>query len=194
VSVLELIIDPDLERSEAWRRSVKCRLLEGGFLEREHEIERAGPEVTILAILMVIDDNPGDIRLIRGAVAQADPSMEVVAFDGGPEALDALCGNGPDMRPDAILLDLQLRTGNGLDLLRVIRFVPRLAEVPVVILTSSTGASDEHRSRLLGASSFLSKPLNVDDYLQVMRQIVHQIRNGPASTAGTTNDESRELT
>jgi CheY-like chemotaxis protein len=141
---------------------------------------------------MVIDDNPGDIRLIRGAVAQADPSMEVVAFDGGPEVLAALCGNRLDMRPDAILLDLQLRTGNGLDLLRVIRFVPRLAEVPVVILTSSTGASDEHRSRLLGASSFLSKPLNLDDYLQVVRQIVQQIRKCPVSTAGTTNDESPE--
>ncbi|HLH41317.1 MAG TPA: response regulator [Bryobacteraceae bacterium] len=139
--------------------------------------------------LVVIDDNPGDLRLIREAVARADPSMDVISFTDGPEAIDALCGSHATIQPGAILLDLRLGAADGLDVLRIIRFVPRLADIPVIVFTSSNAAADRHRSHLLGATRFLRKPLEAEDYFRAVDDVVQQIRRGPESKRGRGSEE-----
>jgi|GEM_PF-892978 CheY-like chemotaxis protein len=134
--------------------------------------------------IVVIDDNPGDLRLIREAVARADPSVDVISFTDAREAVDALCGSRATLQPGAILLDLRLGAADGLEVLRIIRFVPRLSDIPVIVFTSSNAGADRHRSQLLGATRFLKKPLKAEDYFRAVDDVVRQIRGGPASERG----------
>ena len=129
-----------------------------------------------MARLVVIEDNPGDVRLIREAVARADPSVDVVAFEDGPGAVDALFRSDAYIRADLILLDPGLRSTDGLDILRVIRFVPRFAEVPVIVFTSSKAATDEHWSGLLGDLKFVPKPVQLEDYVRVIDDVIRELR------------------
>lgn len=125
-----------------------------------------------MAPLVVIEDNPGDLRLIHEAVRQVDASINIVSFDDGPQALHALCGDHATLQPGAILLDLRLKTSDGIDVLRQLRFAPRLADVLIFVFTSSEASVDKQRSLLLGAARFIPKPLKVTDYFRVLTEVV----------------------
>jgi two-component system, response regulator len=89
------------------------------------------------------------------------------------------------MVPGVIVLDLRLKTSEGLDLLRQIRFTPRLSKTLVFVFTSSNAAIDKQRSLLLGATRFVPKPLKVEEYFRTVREIVqHMIPPLPSPTPG----------
>lgn len=136
-------------------------------------------EVHHMPCLVVIEDNPGDLRLIREAVARADGSVDVIAFEDGPQALAALCGEEAMIHPGVVLLDLRLQTSDGLDVLRRLRFTPRLADIPVIVFTSSSASVDKQRSHLLGATSFIPKPRNIEDYFRVIGDVVQNMVHPP---------------
>jgi two-component system, chemotaxis family, response regulator Rcp1 len=124
--------------------------------------------------ILVVEDNPGDVRLIREALRDAAVQSRVqVAWDG-VEALSVLMRQGKHTdahRPDLIMLDLNLPKKGGWDVLREIKQDPSLQCIPVAILTSSEAEDDILRSYQLHANCFITKPGNLEQFLKVVKSI-----------------------
>jgi CheY-like chemotaxis protein len=124
--------------------------------------------------VLLVDDNPGDVRLTLEAFKDAKVHLEMhVAWDG-VEAMDFLLRagrweNAP--RPDLVLLDLNLPRKDGREVLAEIKDHPLLKLIPVVILTTSAADADIERSYLLHANCYISKPVDLDGFLTVVRSI-----------------------
>jgi chemotaxis family two-component system response regulator Rcp1 len=125
-----------------------------------------------LAEILLIEDNPGDVELIREALQSGKVLNRIsVATDGEAAMafLNSARGFEDAPRPDLILLDLNLPKKDGLEVLREIKDHPVVSRVPVVILTSSQAARDILKSYDLRANCFISKPVEVDEFLAVVR-------------------------
>ena len=125
-----------------------------------------------LAEILLIEDNPGDVELVHEALQSGKVLNRIsVATDGevAMAFLNRASGFEDAPRPDLILLDLNLPKKDGLEVLREIRDHPDVSRVPVVILTSSQADRDILKSYDLGANCFISKPVEVDEFLAVVR-------------------------
>ena len=124
--------------------------------------------------IIIIEDNEADASVIEDAITTSDLNCEVIRFRDGEEALQALLD--PDATvPDVLLLDLNLPRIDGLEVLQRIRSTPRLAQTPVGILTGSGAASDKRRAAFSGATRYVYKPLNYDEYVAEVRQAVAEM-------------------
>lgn len=126
-----------------------------------------------IAILMV-EDNPGDAELAREALTSAKVLNTLHVVGDGVEAMEFLrCSgayaNAP--RPDLILLDLNLPRKDGHETLAEIKADPDLRRIPVVILTSSDAEADILRSYDLHANCYLTKPVEFENFAEVVRSI-----------------------
>lgn len=125
-----------------------------------------------LAEILLIEDNPGDVELIHEALQTAKLLSHVSVAVDGEEAtafLNRQDGYLAAPRPDLILLDLNIPKKDGFEVLKEIRENSRLSRIPVVILTSSQADRDVLRSYDLRANCFISKPVDVDEFLSVIR-------------------------
>lgn len=124
--------------------------------------------------VLLVDDDPRDVRLTQMALAQAGVTSGVAVAADGAQALDCLRGGG-DCRgyepPAVVLLDLKMPGMDGLDVLREMRADDRLRPVPVVVLTSSREDRDIDECYAQGANAFVVKPVNFQDYLAAVRDI-----------------------
>jgi chemotaxis family two-component system response regulator Rcp1 len=124
------------------------------------------------AEILLIEDNPGDVELIHEALQSGKVLNRVsVATDGeeGMAFLNRSPGWESAPRPDLILLDLNLPKKDGFEVLKEVRSDPDLSRIPVVILTSSQAERDILKGYNLHANCFVSKPVEVDDFLDVVR-------------------------
>lgn len=124
--------------------------------------------------LLLVEDNPGDIRLIREALAENRLDIELHTVRDGEEALHFLHRRGDYAmapQPDLILLDLNLPKVDGHTVLATIEDDPELAGIPVVVLTSSMAADDVVRSYELRTNAYLLKPDDIDGYIDVVRAL-----------------------
>jgi CheY-like chemotaxis protein len=129
--------------------------------------------------VLLIEDNPGDVGLIRRAFAHTGRPTRLQVMHDGPEALCYLRGLPSSVRgdsagfrrPDLILLDLSLPKMDGCEVLAQIRQEPGLAAIPVIILSSSQAEPDILRSYAHAANCFITKPLDVDKYLAVIGSV-----------------------
>jgi CheY-like chemotaxis protein len=124
------------------------------------------------AEILLIDDNPGDVELVHEALQYGKVLNRIsVATDG--EAALAFLNHAPGFEnapsPDLILLDLNLPKKDGFAVLRDFKNRPLASHVPIVILTSSQADRDILQSYNLGANCFISKPVDVDEFLAVVR-------------------------
>lgn len=124
--------------------------------------------------ILLVEDNPGDVRLTREALKDAKMLTHLTWAKDGEEALAALrqqgeFANAP--RPDIILLDLNLPKKGGLEVLGEIKNDDRLKKIPVVILTSSEAEQDIARTYNLHANCYITKPINLDQFVKVVRMI-----------------------
>ena len=126
------------------------------------------------AIIVLVEDNPADVFLVRKALQEKGIKFELTCFDDGQKALSSLAEQGRKV-PDLILLDLNLPQTDGVDVLRQIRSMPKLADVPVAILTSSESPADMHRTALLGAARYIRKPSMLQDFLREVGSGVEEI-------------------
>lgn len=119
------------------------------------------------AHVVVIEDNDADVLLVRKALDESSLGYVMTRFEDGDEALRALCPETgeAELLPDILVMDLNFPRSEGIDLLLRIRQAPRLAQVPVMILTSSESPSDMHKTALLGADRYLLKPAQLDEFL-----------------------------
>lgn len=120
-------------------------------------------------LIVVVEDNPGDVRLLRMALRQAGVSCDLRVLGDGEEgmALARREGTHAGRVPDLIVLDLNLPKHDGLEVLAALRAQPALRAVPVVVFTSSTSPWERARVEELGAKGFLAKPPDLDAFLAV---------------------------
>ena len=124
--------------------------------------------------ILLVDDNPGDVRLVQEALKDAKLLNPLRVARNGEEALQFLRREGQyaDVpRPDLMLLDLRLPGIDGLEVLRRIKADPVLRRIPVVILTTSDAERDIFKAYDLNANCYISKPVDLDQFMKVVRKI-----------------------
>lgn len=130
-------------------------------------------ESSLLQVLLV-EDNPGDVRLTQEAFKDAKVQLEMHVAVDGIEAMEFLHQEGKfteSPRPDLILLDLNLPRKDGRDVLAEIKGDPLLMTIPVVILTTSASDVDIESSYMLHANCYISKPVDMEGFLTVVKSI-----------------------
>jgi two-component system, chemotaxis family, response regulator Rcp1 len=129
---------------------------------------------TIPIEILLIEDNPGDVRLTVEALREGKVRNNLHVATDGVEALQFLRRGGPFAgapRPDMILLDLNLPRKDGREVLSEIKADPDLRRIPIVVLTTSKAESDVLRSYDLHANCYITKPVDVDAFFAVVRSI-----------------------
>lgn len=124
-------------------------------------------------VVLLVEDNPGDVRLTQEAL-DGDRGVEVEVATTGKEALAFLEREPPHEeapRPDLILLDLNLPGVDGRDVLETVKTDPDLRAIPVIVLTTSSADRDVEEVYAQHANAFVSKPLDLDRFLEVMSVI-----------------------
>lgn len=132
------------------------------------------PQLLNAIDVLLVDDDPGDTLMIREAFADNKVRNELACVADGVEALQYLRREGSyanAARPDLILLDLNLPRKDGREVLAEIKSDPRLATIPVVVLTTSHAEEDVLRSYQLHANAYVTKPVDFDRFIEVVRQI-----------------------
>jgi CheY-like chemotaxis protein len=124
--------------------------------------------------VLLVEDDPGDVVITREALAEAKVLHNLHVVDNGEEAVTFLRRDEPyaDVpRPDLIFLDLNLPRLDGREVLSIIKGDLELRQIPVVILTTSTADEDVLRSYDLHANAYVTKPVDFDAFLSVVRQV-----------------------
>lgn len=127
----------------------------------------------VIEILMV-EDNPGDAKLAMVALQKAKVLNHITHVQDGVEAMDFLRKQGKyagALRPDLILLDLNLPKKDGREILKEIKNDDDLKRIPVVVLTVSSAEEDILNSYNLHANCFITKPIDVNSFMEVVQQI-----------------------
>ena len=125
--------------------------------------------------ILIVDDNPGDIRLLEIALQEADADISVRSVPDGEKALDYMFQRGPYLyarTPDLVLLDLNLPKVTGHDVLRELKAHDETRFVPVVILTSSLAESDLEEAYGSGANSYMVKRYDLEQTVDAIRTLV----------------------
>lgn len=124
--------------------------------------------------ILLVEDNPGDVRLIREALRASPLRNALHVARDGDEAMAFLRREGPwaqAPRPNLILLDLNLPRKDGREVLSEIKADPDLKRIPVLVLTTSTAAEDVRRSYDAHANCYLTKPVRLDDFRRVIKLV-----------------------
>ena len=124
--------------------------------------------------VLLVEDSPGDVRLTRKAFKDAKVHINLSVAPDGVEAMAFLRREGKHAgvpRPDLILLDLNLPRKSGREVLEEIKGDPTLMSIPVVVLTTSMSEQDVLRSYLLHVNCFITKPVDLDGFLKVVKSI-----------------------
>jgi chemotaxis family two-component system response regulator Rcp1 len=124
--------------------------------------------------ILLVEDNPGDARLTREALAQSKIKNNLSYARDGEEAMAFLrreSGFSDAPTPDMILLDLNLPRRDGREVLEDIKKDPNLRHIPVVVLTSSQAEEDILRSYRLHANCFITKPVDFEQLTKVVQGI-----------------------
>ena len=124
--------------------------------------------------VLLVEDSPGDVRLTVEAFKTAKMHINLRVVYDGAEAMEYLRHEGKyadALRPDLILLDLNLPKKDGREVLGEIKGNPALLTIPVVILTTSAAEADILRSYRLHANGYITKPVDLAGFLEVIKSI-----------------------
>jgi CheY-like chemotaxis protein len=127
------------------------------------------------SVIVMAEDDMDDRLLIKDALAESNWPADLRFVDNGEEMMDYLTHSGKYAeseaapRPNLILLDLNMPRKDGREVLREMKSRPDLKRIPVVVLTTSKADTDIERMYELGANSFISKPIQFDSLVRLMR-------------------------
>jgi two-component system, chemotaxis family, response regulator Rcp1 len=124
--------------------------------------------------ILLVEDNPADVRLTEEAFREGKIHNTLVVARDGVEAMDFLYRRGKyadAVRPDLILLDLNLPRKDGREVLAEIKADPDLRRIPVVVLTTSRAEMDIVRSYNLHANCYVVKPVDLDQFIGIIQSI-----------------------
>lgn len=133
-------------------------------------IEQVGRPVEFL----LVEDNPGDVRLTREALKDSKVRNNLNVLGDGISALAYLRNESPyenALRPDIILLDLNLPKMDGREVLSKIKADPAFRRIPVVVITSSEAEQDILRTYDLHVNCYVTKPVDLDQFIKVVQSI-----------------------
>jgi two-component system, chemotaxis family, response regulator Rcp1 len=132
-------------------------------------------QVTVKPLeILLVEDNPGDVRLTREALKDGKILNNINSVENGIEALEYLNRRGKfssAVRPDIILLDLNLPRKNGSEVLAEIKRDNYLKNIPVVILSSSKAEEDIFKTYNLQANCYICKPVDIYQFMKVIQVI-----------------------
>lgn len=124
--------------------------------------------------ILLIEDNPGDVRLTIEALKECKILNNLHVAEDGIEAMSYLKKEGKfkdEPRPDLIILDLNLTKKDGREVLEEIKLDKSLKKIPVVILATSKAEQDILESYELHANCYITKPVNMDQFIKVVKLI-----------------------
>ncbi|MFI0793088.1 response regulator [Micromonospora rubida] len=124
--------------------------------------------------ILVVDDDPGDVLMIEEALADSDVDKVIDVVSDGQEAMEFLRREGRHTearRPDVILLDLNMPRMDGRQVLGEVKQDDDLRTIPIVVLTTSNADTDIVGSYTLQANAYVTKPIDLDDFNDVVRRI-----------------------
>ncbi len=121
--------------------------------------------------ILLVEDNADDEALALRAFTKQDIKNKVIVARDGEQALDILLDKEIHEIPRVIFLDLNLPKINGFEVLEKLRANPRTSLVPVVILSSSSELIDREKSYQLGANSYVQKPVDFQEFLDVVQNL-----------------------
>jgi CheY-like chemotaxis protein len=124
--------------------------------------------------ILVVDDDPGDVLMIEEALADSDVEKVIDVVSDGEEAMEFLRAEGRHQqarRPDVILLDLNMPRMDGRQVLGAVKQDEDLRTIPIVVLTTSNADTDIVGSYTLQANAYVTKPIDLDDFNDVVRRI-----------------------
>ena len=124
--------------------------------------------------ILLVEDNPGDVDLTRDALEESKMNNNLYVVGDGEEALEFLYKKGKYSdapRPDLVILDLNLPKKDGREVLGDIKADDNLKRIPIVILTTSKAEEDVLKTYNLHANCYITKPLDFEQFLQVVKSI-----------------------
>jgi len=134
--------------------------------------------------VLVIEDNPDDRELLQRQLRKSGMDQQVRFISDGREALDFLTGpHAPSLAQSliAILLDLQLPSVSGIDLLRKVRERDDLRTTPVIVMTSSNNPRDLEECRKLNVLNYITKPVTFTSFSKAVANVFHLPGSTPAT-------------
>jgi chemotaxis family two-component system response regulator Rcp1 len=139
-----------------------------------------------MCIWLIVEDNPGDVQLVKTVLAESALPVELYFASDGQVALAFLRQEGAHAtapRPDLILLDINLPVKNGLEVLAEVKKDGALKRIPVVMLSASDSEDDISLSYDLGANAYLTKPSRLETYHTMMKALFEVWCDHPGSCA-----------
>jgi chemotaxis family two-component system response regulator Rcp1 len=124
--------------------------------------------------ILLVDDNPGDARLVAEGFRAAAPAALLSVVPDGVEAIHCLRREGQYLTaptPDLILLDLRMPRKSGLEVLAEVKQDPNLRSIPVVVLTSSDAPQDIRMAYDLHANCYIAKPIDLAGFLKAIKAL-----------------------
>jgi len=124
--------------------------------------------------ILLVEDNPGDVRLTQEALKEAKVRNNLYVARDGEDALAFLNregGHAQAPRPDLILLDLNLPKKSGREVLAEIKSCPELMRIPVVVLTTSRAEEDILKAYDLNVNCYITKPVDLEQFIHVVKSI-----------------------
>jgi len=146
------------------------------------------PADTTTPLVVSVEDNPADVRLLEEGVATVDGDIEVRVFNNGQTATQHLIGDERMATEpiDLVFLDLNIPGKSGLEILRHLRGDPQFDTVPIVVVSSSDNPEDIQRVYEESANSYVTKPADPDDFIQSIAAAVRFWM--PETTNTSTHD------
>jgi CheY-like chemotaxis protein len=124
--------------------------------------------------ILIIEDNPDDSFFLTRQLNRARLDDHVTVISDGQEALDFLMKNSSEETPlefVAIFLDLRLPSLDGVPLLRKLRSIPRLRDIPVIVMTSSNEESDLDECKRLAVKAYVTKPVRLTEFIKAVTHV-----------------------
>jgi CheY-like chemotaxis protein len=125
-------------------------------------------------LVYIIDDNDADILLVKESLRNFNSPLNMVVFQDGENAIEqfkTLDANKELSLPELIILDINIPRQSGMEVLKFIRSREQLHHMPVVMMSTSRSNKDVLKSYQLGANSYVSKPIDFNDFFDSINEI-----------------------
>jgi CheY-like chemotaxis protein len=128
-----------------------------------------GVQQDAVRTVLVVEDNPADVRLVEEGIAAADTDLELRVYNNGNRAVEWITSDTPQRhQPNLVLLDLNIPGKSGLEVLRAVREESEFSRVPVAVVSSSKNPDDARRVYDQSADAYVTKPADPDQYIQMI--------------------------
>lgn len=123
------------------------------------------------------DDDEDDRMLIKDALEEVNPKINVIEAENGEELIDNL-KKSDDLGETMVMVDMNMPKKNGIEAIREIRSAPATSEIPTVMLSTSNSAELKEKSLAAGASDFIVKPNNFRTLVEIMKRVLIRFMGG----------------